>query len=110
MNDTKWREVFCAISRFRVRFTIAFVGEAASPQGQLHFPVPERLLRSDHIADPGIGGPCYYRDILGIAFPRIQLWDLPGTQELPLLLDELTKLGQLPISETDETVEIRGYQ
>lgn len=106
MSDTKWHEVFLAAARHRARFQVAFVRDPAWNTESLHF-VLETWVKESGLRDPGIGGPCSYREILWIRFP-ISMG--PVVQALEPLLADLDRLGQLPITKTDAYVEIRGYQ
>jgi hypothetical protein len=112
MNDTKWREVFSCACRHSLWFQISWLHDSSWPSDSLQHPVAENWLDTNGIRDPGIGGPCFYRDILWIRFPRVRR-DLrfgPARQPVQQFVDDLASLGVLPITETDEYVEIRGYQ
>jgi len=111
MNDTKWREVFLLNVRLGLRFQMAWIRDSEWKTSAIHHPVSAHLISCDGIKDPGVGGPCLYRDILWIRFPRVlpsEYWG-PAEQSLQQLWAELVRIGMLPVRTTNDFVEIRGY-
>jgi len=110
MNDTKWREVFLLAARHRAPFQAAFVRDPRGSTESIHSVLLSWVGESG-LHDPGIGGPCAYREILWIRFlTSIPTRLGPIVQSLDSLLADLEKLGQLPLTKTEAYVEIRGYQ
>ncbi|HUE70580.1 MAG TPA: DUF6678 family protein [Pirellulaceae bacterium] len=110
MNNTKWREVFSAAARHRAPFRAAFVRGTEGGTDSIHS-VRASWVGESGLKDPGIGGPCSYREILWIRFPTsIPTRMGPIVQSLDSLISDLEKLGELPLTKTDSYVEIRGYQ
>jgi hypothetical protein len=113
MSDTKWREVFLCVSRHKLRFQVAWVRGSDWDTEGLHA-IWESLIDTRGLRDPGVGGPCWYREILWIRLP-LAIHDayggkVPRRQPIQQLLDDLARLGRLPIRQTHDYVEIRGYQ
>lgn len=111
MNDTKWREVFLLIARRNLTFQIAWVGDLVWPTDSYH-KVQENLIENNGLRDPGIGGPCVYRDILWIRLPKTVKWGNGNwfAQDLVPFATDLTTLGTMPLQSNEDGIEIRGYQ
>jgi hypothetical protein len=113
MNDTKWREVFLCASRHQLQFKVAWVRDPGWNAESLHR-IRESLIDNHGLRDPGIGGPCSYRDILWIRFPfsihNAYYGQVPWGQPIEKLLEDLASLGSLPVRQTQEYLEIRGYE
>ena len=113
MNDTKWREVFACTVRHGLQFQVAWVRNFAWDTRALHR-VWASYIGTNGLRDPGIGGPCYYRDILWIripvALPNTYSGQVPRMQAIDPFLVELASLGLLPLKQTQEYVEVRGYE
>ena len=110
MNDTKWREVFLIASSLELQFHLAWVYDSDWPVNSLHR-VPKNLIDHSGIRDPGIGGPCDYREILWVRFPRripSGYWG-PREQQIEQLDIRLDGLGVLPVTSTVDYLEVRGY-
>jgi len=102
LNNTKWREVWTIVAAEKLRVQISFVSDdhwnsanAASVFG----PFSLHLVEQDHIRDPGIGGPFFYREIRSLR--------ILGTSDEIIL--RLRSLGQLPLSVGSNFVELEGY-
>lgn len=118
MNNTKWREVFTCLVRLDIRFYIVWIDGPAS----LRSP-PHRVFLDDiderGLGDSRIGGPFYYKEIHAVRVPRVlrmpklMRGQVDGyeesEQEVGRLLEELHQMGQFPLNETDDYVEIYGY-
>jgi len=113
MNDTKWREVFACMARHGLQFNIAWIRNDSWDTRILHR-VWEAWIGRQGIRDPGIGGPCDYWEILWIrvpvALPSTYVSQVPKRQPIEPFLADLASLGSLPQRQTEEYVEIRGYE
>lgn len=114
MNNTKWREVFDIMIDSGVPLEAMLIGHD-QPVWQKVSLTKEQLLE-EHIADPGIGGPCLYMEILAVRFPIVE--ELVNEQtgrtftsnhQSADLQEQLFGLGQLPLFEIDGYCEIRAY-
>ena len=118
MNNTKWREFFLVLSQQVARLPIEVAWVRTETNFQIAYCPPVSLLEDDYIKDPGIGGgPCYYKEIFAIRIVRKQDYKNPKTgavskseKESLELLNDLEKLGQLPIEITDVHIIINGYR
>jgi len=54
------------------------------------------------IADPGIGGPFLYKQILSIHIPK-------QNQNTKQFVSDVTSLGLVSLLESNDEIEIRGY-
>ncbi|MCL2309254.1 MAG: hypothetical protein FWC42_03115 [Proteobacteria bacterium] len=114
MNNTKWREVFRIIARHKIGFQIAWV-HGEEPLPTIHGLHNEELIDRTGLRDPGIGGPCFYWEILWLRFPYTLQYDNSRghirieTQEIAPFLRELRSLGELPINESSQFVELLAY-
>ena len=112
MNDTKWREVFDSIARHSLDFQVAWVRDSDWNTQGLHR-VQGSWVEMHGLRDPGIGGPCHYRDLLWIRVPRAvpdAYCRVPRKQAIDPFLSELGSLGSVPLNQTEDYVEIRGYE
>jgi hypothetical protein len=111
MNNTKWREVFSAVAKYRVQFSVSWVNDRIWNTASLHAVLPS-WVAADGIRDPGIGGPCFYREILLIRFPFCiqENFGIRKQDAISDLVADLRNLGALPIRKTDEFLEIKGYE
>ena len=112
MNDTKWREVFASIARHGLAFQAAWVRDSDWNTQGLHR-IQVSYIDTHGLRDPGIGGPCHYRDLLWIRVPRalrVAYCRVPRKQAIEPFLAELGSLGSVPLNQTEEYVEIRGYE
>lgn len=113
MNDTKWREVFDSIARHSLNVQVAWVRDSDWDTQGLHS-VLGFWVEMQGLRDPGIGGPCHYRDLLWIrvrrAVPDAYYGRVPRKQPIESFLAELSSLGSVPLNQTKDYVEIRGYE
>jgi len=112
MNDTKWREVFASIARHGLAFQAAWVRDSDWNTQGLHR-IQVSYIDTHGLRDPGIGGPCRYRDLLWIRVPRAvpdTRCSVPWKQAVEPFLFELDSLGSVPLNQTKDYVEIRGYE
>lgn len=121
MNDTKWREVLVTASRLELWFMVAFVGrkEPVVPvefdQKRLCSSPPEIAFERHHIGDWGtMCGP--YKDIFWVLFPRRCFYVVEDgrkryrDQPIQGFLDELTRLGKLPLDATENFIRVYTSQ
>jgi len=112
MNDTKWREVFACLARHQTQFQVAWIGNSESATSAL-YSIRESLIEAHGLRDPGLGGPCAFRDIHWLQIPlaiRSAYWGhVPHRQSIEPLLADLAILGDLPIQRTAGALIIRGY-
>lgn len=84
------------------------------PSESIQGPVSETWVDTHGLCDPGIGGPCLFRDIMWIRFPvRIQNrtnGNLILCQAIEPFAADLANLGLLPITRTDDFIQICGYR
>lgn len=116
MNNTKWREVFICLAENNIRFSLSFI-ENPAKKTALHN-IYQSLVEERGVGDGGVG-PFEYKEIYllqipkTIRTPKMMRGEIYGynetKQETQELLKSLDLLGQLPISETDEFIEINGY-
>ena len=107
MNDTKWREVWEVLTALQLRFHIAFLGQPdwnAQNSLSLYGPFRSDFVLHRGIRDPGVGGPFDYQDILWIRVPRVY------RNNVDEFLRQVGSLGQMPLFEGVDVVEVRGYQ
>jgi hypothetical protein len=112
MNNTKWREIFHIISANKVHFKIA----AHNPSDwdlSCSWTLDERLIGTDGLLDPGLGGPLKYNDIKLIRIHKtLTLTERyrfnNELQDIAFLEYEFNKLGKLPINNDGENIEIRS--
>lgn len=119
MNNTKWREVFTCLAKRDIRFQVGWINTPDFPRDTVHSLFSERLVGERGLLDPGIGGPCYYKEIEYVRIPKVLR--LPKVmrgevygyheqeQDVAGLVAELHGLGQLPLTVMSDYVEIRGY-
>ena len=114
MNDTKWRELFLCAAKHSLLFQFAWVRETDDKRESSYDSVRESCIDVHGLRDPGLGGPCLYREILWIRFPfaiHNSYWgQVPKSQPLEQFLQDLKSIGLLPIKQTAEYVEVWGYQ
>ncbi len=105
MNSTKWREVWSAAAARRLRFSIDWVWEPEGARDALYAPVAAARLTRTGFRDPGPtgAGPCEFREIYRVRFSK-GLGDVDGFRA------DLTRLGKLPVEETESHFELCGYQ
>jgi hypothetical protein len=112
MNNTKWREVLKIIAVNNVHFKIA----AHKPSDwdlSCSWTLDEKLIGEDHLLDPGLGGPMKYKEIKLIRIHKtLTLTERyrfkNEIQDIGFLEIEFRKLGQLPINNDGEILEIRS--
>lgn len=110
MNNTKWRECMSLLAAHCVYLQLRLVGEADFP---LDYEVSDEVISQIQAKD------CVFvRRVIGyksIAAIRIIKTDLPPsaralqTDMMSKLKQELSLLGQLPITEDTEFITINGY-
>lgn len=114
MNDTKWREVLTTIATREVWFQLQLVGWKAETEliSPPHPGIFERT--SEGFVDGLVGSGFYFREIRRVRCPFI----VPGrlvrsiqnrAQDIAGLVHALRGFGQLPISQSESYLEIRGY-
>lgn len=118
MNNTKWREVFTCIARLDIRFHIAWIDDANAQTNALHR-VSLHEIGERGLHDSGIGGPFHYKEIHCVRIPKVfrvpktmrgEVYDYDDIeQDVDVLLAAIRRLGQLPLTETGDYVEIHGY-
>src|SRR5262245_26018716 len=105
MNNTKWREVWEIVCDLRLRVQLDY---ADSPQWggtqRLRGPFAMNLIETRGLRDPGIGGPFLYKQILWLRVPKVWPNDTSAFQAA------VSSLGSVPLVETDQYVEITGYE
>jgi hypothetical protein len=111
MSNAKWRAVFRLVFEHQVWFSILWVDDELWNRDTLQHPVPEELIRYDGIADPGIGGPVLFKQILWVRFPACRSLDgYQFTQPIDQFQKELESLGQFPLFREHDYLKIRGYE
>jgi hypothetical protein len=124
MNNTKWREVFTILAEQGLWCATAWIDEVRQePEDpswpnwnrEQHHPVCLDWIRKDHIADPGIGGPFEYDELLWIRVGQYRQY--PNHKKLPAFFQDLDRfaaalecLGKIPADRTAEYIQIIGYQ
>ena len=103
MNDTKWREVWSLIVQHSLRVSMSYATDQEWYSEFLWGPFTEDYVWEKGIRDPGIGGPFLYKEILSIRIPK-------KNQNTPAFLEDAVSIGQLPINETEEEIEIIAYK
>lgn len=106
------------MAKRELRFQVAWINAPDFPRDVLHS-IELSLIGKRGLLDPRLGGPCYYKEIAYIRIPKsyriakAMRGEVYGyqvrEQEVEGLLVELHGLGQLPLANTDDYVEIRGY-
>jgi hypothetical protein len=117
MNNTKWREIFICLAEHKLSFYLVFIENPNAPQNSLH-QINLSVIEEKGVGDNGIG-PFDYKEIYSLIVPKTvripkrNRNEIYGYNEIKQdsenLLKSLNKLGQLPLIETDETIEINGY-
>ena len=115
MNNVKWNYLFEKATEFDIYGEVAFVSEE-NHWYERAFPVEVELIDKTGLKDPGIGGPCYYKNIYKA---RLRKWkeirdpisgrrslDEADSKEFVL---SLKNNGQYPISEDNDWIYINGY-
>lgn len=101
MNNTKWREVWTIIAARSLRVQIRFAHDErwnSANAEALFGPFCADIVAQDHIRDPGIGGPFYYREI-----QTLRILD-----SSPETIRQLRALGQLPTALGNGFIDIAG--
>ena len=98
---------------------VEWVKKSEWNKDSLYFVLPQ-IVDVEGLKDPGIGGPCLYRDILTITIPRHRVIKetrngspyRQDRQPQPIadLLEDFQTLGKLPVDETAEFIQIIGYK
>ena len=112
MSNAKWRKLFIALAKANLNIHKAEWSFIDSEQTMI-LPLPtERDLLADRFAD-GRFQPFEYKWILSINVPRqFRLKDEVGyfvKQDVELIKSVASNVGKMPIFETEEGIEIRGY-
>ncbi len=112
MSNAKWRKLFMAIAKADLNIHQAEWSFIDS-EHTMNLPLPcERDLLESRFAD-GRFQPFEYKWILNIKIPRqFRLKDKVGyfvKQDVDLIKCIASGLGEMPIFETEDGIEIRGY-
>ena len=103
MNDTKWRELWTLIAEHSLRLSMAYADDPDWNAATLWGPFSSNLVGERGIKDPGIGGPFLYKQILSICIPK-------SNEQFNLFISDVSRLGQLPITESEDSFEIVAYR
>ena len=103
MNNTKWREVWSLIARHSLRVAMSYADSGDWNSDSLWRPFSADYVQERGIRDPGIGGPFLYKQILSIRIPKLN-------QDTSAFIVDVAKLGELPMTETADQIEIVAYQ
>lgn len=121
MNNTKWRMVWTALTELRAPFKLAMADADdwnADHADRVHRALPPSLVEDWGIADPGVGGPFLYVQILSVSVPepepRSPEADTLGmpfqsVHDHELLRTRLLNIGELPLREEPQELQIWGY-
>ena len=112
MSNAKWRKLFLALAKTDINIRQAEWSFIDS-EHTINLPLPsERDLLESRFAD-GRFQPFEYKWILSIKIPRqFRFKDKVGyfvKQDVDLIKSIASELGEMPIFETEEGIEIRGY-
>ncbi|MEO8074329.1 MAG: hypothetical protein ABI891_03310 [Acidobacteriota bacterium] len=117
MNNTKWREIFSCLAQNRTGYYLSFIDNPNAPKKNLD------QMNLSSIKERGIGdscgGPYDYKQIHSLYIPKIiqvpkkMRGEIFGYNEIKQETEKLSKsllsLGRLSLVETDEFIEIYGY-
>jgi len=103
MNDTKWREIWSLIARHALRVEMSYADRQEWNSDSLWGPFSDDYVQERGIRDPGIGGPFLYKQILSIRIPKLN-------QDTSAFVADAGELGELPLVETAEQIEVVGYR
>jgi len=117
MSNTKWREVLTTIARRQVWFQLQLVGWEADTFSKLIAP-HHGFFEAEHtpkgFVDGVLGSGFFFREIWRVRCPLL----VPGrllhstrdcNQDIAGLLQAFLVFGQVPINQTANHLEIRGY-
>lgn len=105
MNDTKWREVWAIVCDLRLRVQMDYADSPGWAGSQsLWGPFRKEMIEERGIRDPGIGGPFLFKQTLWLRIPKVWPNDTSAFKAA------VSSLGAVPLVETDELVEVRGYE
>jgi len=104
MNNTKWREVWSLIAKLSLRLSMKYADDPNWQSNALWGPFRLDDVQENGIRDPGVGGPFLFKQILSIRIPKTFQNDTEA------FAAAIGKLGDLPVSETDEYIEILAYR
>lgn len=116
MNNTKWREVLDVIGQHNIPVQFSFVREDDHFKSKVKFPVGG--CAENHTLDCTAHGPFYFKEIFAMRCERynevtIDLKTGKRSQNDDVyqrVIQDLMKLGQLPIEYHDDSFTIYGYQ
>lgn len=103
VNDTKWREVWSLIAQHSLRVAMSYADNRDWNSDSLWGPFSADYVQERGIRDPGIGGPFLYRQILAIRIPKLN-------QDTSAFMADVIELGDLPMTETVDQIEIVAYK
>ncbi len=103
MNNTKWREVWSLIARYSLRVKMSYADSQQWNSDSIWGPFSDDYVQERGIRDPGIGGPFLYKQILSIRILKLN-------QDTSAFIADAGELGELPMTETVEQIEIVAYQ
>ena len=120
MNNTKWVKVFNLICDYELSFSLSWVVGNNQWDSESLWQINKSLISKSGLLDPGVGGPCNYRNIKWIRLPfEITHFEERNRQiyrsnSVKQLLDEFEKkvnsLGVYPLIKTNDYIEITGYK
>ena len=114
MNNTKWRKALEVLITHEAEIEVAFIEEEIFHSYSLP---KETQIKSDHIQDPGFGGPCLYSQIYSIRIPIVEKQQnkrTGATVECKVrsknIENKLTEIGQFPMSICKEYLTLTAYE
>ncbi|GAA6136949.1 hypothetical protein NBRC116583_06960 [Arenicella sp. 4NH20-0111] len=114
MNNTKWRKALEVLIEHKAEIEVAFIKE----ENFHSYSLPkETQIKSDHIQDPGFGGPCLYSQIYSIRTPIIEKRRNTRTgatieckERSKNIESKLTEIGEFPISICKKYLTLTAYE
>ena len=103
MNDTKWREIWSLIARHALQVAMSYADEPDWNSESLWGPFSADYVQQRGIRDPGVGGPFLYKQILSVRIPK-------RDQDTSGFMADAMQLGELPIIDAVDQIEIVGYR
>jgi hypothetical protein len=117
LNDTKWREICLILAEYGVPFYMAYAideGWNAANSNCLQRPLRAGDIKERNIRDGACGGgPFRFKELLWVRVPRrieVARGRRSVEYDLAALRRSIEALGDVPVRETTEYLEVFAYE